>query len=111
MGVPIVYVDRGHLVKLRARMGEYDASLWIEQAWTPKLQREGDASLMEAFVKIPGVTRRKLQLANIARIWIGVVTIADLANASGDCIPDGNVTGNWRAGSGLEWPNQDEPPR
>ena len=51
MGVPLVYVDQGHLVKLRARMGEYDASLWIEQASTPKLQREGDASLMEAFVR------------------------------------------------------------
>ena len=40
------YVRMGWLSELRRRFGQIDKKIWIEKAWTPKLQREGDAAIM-----------------------------------------------------------------
>ena len=45
-------------------LGSSNASLWIEDIWTPILQHDGDASLMEAFLSIPGVMNCTLRRAN-----------------------------------------------
>ena len=96
------YVDQGHLVKLRERMREYDASLWIEDAWSPKLQRECDESIMKVISTLTGITKGMLKKVNAVRLYLRVITIADLADASGSYVPAGMLLGQWQAGSDLE---------
>ena len=36
--IPITYINGSYILELRRRMGTiYNVSLWIEDAWTPKL--------------------------------------------------------------------------
>ena len=108
---PIVYLDTTFFLDLRRRLAEVNASLWIEDIWTPALQRDGDSSLMGAFTSIPRVTAGVLRRANAVRLYLRVVTIADLADPTGLFIPDGMLTGDWQAGSDLLWPYQPKPPK
>ena len=50
------YVDQGLLASLRERMGEIEATMWIEKAWAPKQQWERDRAIMEGFTAIKGAT-------------------------------------------------------
>ena len=54
------YLDTSYIVTLRQRLSEINASIWVEKAWTPTLQRIGDASLMEQFSLIPSISRSQL---------------------------------------------------
>jgi hypothetical protein len=93
------------------RLAEINGFLWIEKAWTPPLQQEGDASIMERFAKIAGITTGILKKANIVCIYLRVITIADLANPEGTTIPDGLMKGDWQAGIDLIWPQILCPPK
>ena len=104
------YLDSSYIIHLRGRLAHLDGSLWIENAWTPSLQREGDESIMERFSSLSGITKTKLRQANAVRIYLRIVTVADLADISGKVIPEGVLTGNWRANSDLRWPYQPLPP-
>ena len=67
---------------------------------------------MESFCKIrkqPGIFDNRLRIANEARIWLWVITIADLANVGGTCIPYGRLDGSWRNSSSLNWPKLPTP--
>ena len=64
---------------------------------------------MEEFAKIPEITKQKLKAANICRIYLRVITIAELANDDGTEIEQERVTGQWRANSTLKWPRQCKP--
>jgi ribonuclease HI len=86
------------------------AFLWIEDIWVPQLQREGDEALMQRFLRCPQISRAMLRQANAVRLYLRVVTIADLADAGGTFIPAGMLTGKWQAGSDLKWPYQPLPP-
>jgi hypothetical protein len=57
---PITYVESGYILHLRNRLSALSASLWIEDTWSPKLQRVGDESIMERFIPIPNITRAEL---------------------------------------------------
>ncbi len=108
---PVDYVELGLLQSIRGRLREMGASLWIEKAWTPALQRIGDESLMARFSLIPGITTAHLRQANIVRLYLRVITIADLSDPTGSYIPSGMLSGDWQAGSDLLWPTQPKPPR
>ncbi len=49
----IDYINNSFLNSIRNRLAKIKGSLWIEKAWAPSLQREGDASIMERFTQIP----------------------------------------------------------
>ena len=83
-------------------MREFGFSFWLEEVWKPPLQREGDASIMEEFTRIKGITRAELIRANQVRLYLRVITIADLAHPNGQYIPDGMLDGSWQAGSDLK---------
>lgn len=106
----ISYLSPSYIIDLRARLHMMGATLWIEKAWTPALQRVGDRSLMEAFIAIPGVSRANLRRANAVRLYLRVVTLADLADVNGTYIPADMLDGKWQAGSDLKWPYQPKPP-
>jgi len=104
------YLDKGFIVALHDRMSEIDASIWIEEAWVPKLQREGDESIMEAFLERSSINWQTLRKLNAVRIYLRVITIADLAVGDGVDIGHTTLQGDWRAGSDLKWPRQPKPP-
>ncbi len=95
---------------MRHRLLEIDGTIWIEHAWTPTLQRQRDKSIMEHFTAIPRITRGKLKQANTVRLYLRVISIADLTAPEGSTIPDGMLTGDWQAGSDLLWPDIPYPP-
>ena len=61
---------------------------------------------MERFSQCPHISQAMLRKANAVRIYLRVVTIADLADVGGTFIPAGMLTGKWQAGSDLKWPYQ-----
>ena len=105
------YVSPSYIIALRRRLHEMGGYIWIEKSWTPEAQREGDEALMERFVAIPGVQRSSLRQANAVRLYLRVVTIADLADLGGTYIPADMLDGGWQAGSDIKWPFQPKPPQ
>ena len=62
----------------------------IKDQWAPAIQRERDRSIMERFCKLSkskcgGATAGQLRMANEVRIWLRVITVADLVNVGGTC--------------------------
>ena len=108
-GVSLSYIKRGLLTAMHERMRGMDATMWIEDSWVPSLQRGGDESIMDRFTSIVGITPRELDKVNQIRLYLRVITIADLVHPSGGYIPDDTLTGEWRAGSDLLWPKQPRP--
>jgi hypothetical protein len=98
------YIEWEWISSFRQCLNEIDATFWIEQVWTPKLQREGDLSLMEHFLRIDTTPRERKDLAACLK-WLRVITIADLADEQGTEIPGGRLTGEWRAEPCFEWPH------
>ena len=105
----IEYLSPSYIINLRTRLREMKAYVWIEKSWTPKLQREGDMSIMQAFTQCSTISRAMLKQANAVRLYLRVVTIADLADVGGTFIPSGMLTGTWTAGTNLKWPYQPRP--
>ncbi len=103
------YLQNSYIIDLRRRLATLDACLWIEKKWLPALQRVGDRALMEAFIEIPRVTCSQLRQANAVRLFLRVVTIADIADVAGRFIPAQKLNGEWRAGSDITWPYQPKP--
>jgi hypothetical protein len=60
--LPIDYIDQGWILDLRSRLDEIGASLWVEDAWQPPLQRENDVSLMEKFLQVCTTKSQQKQL-------------------------------------------------
>lgn len=104
------YLGDSYFLHIRSQLAEINASLWIEDVWRPTPHREHDAFLMDQFIRIPGITRADLKQANAVRMYLRVLTIADMADPSGEFIPDGMLTGKWQAGTDLYWPHQTRPP-
>ncbi|KAL7505232.1 hypothetical protein ACHAXN_004474 [Cyclotella atomus] len=104
----LVYVEQGWLISLRNRCHAMDATLWIEDAWSPNLQRENDVSLMEQFLRVYSTSRERKDLSACLK-YMGVTPLADLADENGREIPACRLTGEWRAESEFEWPRQPRP--
>ena len=64
-----------------------------------------DVVLMAAFAAITGATTANIVKASWCRLYICVITIADLAHKHGRFIPSRRMTGSWRAQSPLNWPD------
>jgi hypothetical protein len=81
------YLPRGWILHLREMLQTYGAILWVEKAWRPRKQRQGDTAIMEGFSNHPDITDNMLLLANEYRMWMRVIFISELANVDGDSIP------------------------
>jgi hypothetical protein len=81
------YIKEGLIRHIRDRLAYLDGSIAIEDAWCPKLQRDGDVSIMQALSRLPRVTKGELKKANLCRKWMRVITIAELASIDGKYIP------------------------
>ena len=110
------HLEDGVILHLRSTLKKLNGNLHIEKVWTPSLQREGDKSIMEVFARIPtskkaSATKLKriMRNANTCRLYLRVITIADLANLDGTTIDSDRLKGKWRASSKLVWPRQCAP--
>ena len=66
---PIDYIDNGWILDLRCRLHKIGATMWIEDAWQPKLQREGDYSLMERFLLVHSTPSERKSLRAVLH-WL-----------------------------------------
>ena len=107
----IDYMGNSFILDLRCRLLSLGGSMWIENAWTPKLQREGDSSIMQLFIDCPLITRAMRKKACSCLMYMRCITLADIADPTGKYIPDGMLTGKFQAGSDFEWPDQMRPPK
>ena len=94
---------------LQNRLMEMESTLWIEEVWIPKLQQEGDASIMEQIAALPGITKGQLDKFNKVQLFLRVIIFVELLNLNGKYIPDIMLIGDWQAGSDWEWMRQLHP--
>eukprot|EP00957_Ditylum_brightwellii_P053289 4040444-Ditylum_brightwellii.AAC.1 len=80
----------------------------IPDAWTPKIQRRHNATLMDVFVASHPADAT-LDKLNRVQLYLGVLTLADIANDSGTYIDAWALTGSKRARLTIKWPNQEKP--
>ena len=108
--IELPYLDEGVISHLQSTLKKLHGSIHIKDVWTPQLQREGDKSIMEAFVQHePKIKTGDLKAANTCRLFLRVVTIAELANIDGTTIDNERLEGKWRAQSSLIWSRQCAP--
>lgn len=107
---PVNYLGESYFLHIRTQLADINASIWIEDVWKPLPHREHDEFLMDKFLQIPGITRVELRQANAVRMYMRILTIADIADPSGEFIPDGMLVGEWQAGTDMFWPFQTCPP-
>jgi hypothetical protein len=111
--VTLKYLPQGWLPHVREMLRAFGSLLWVENAWRPHKQRQGDTALMEDFCKHPDITDTMLLLANEYRMWMGIIFISELANIEGDSIPISRIYNGseWRATpvDGMHWPNVRDP--
>ena len=103
------FIGIGWIPHLYARLKALEGKIWMEKAWRPTFQREFDSSIMESFAAIPKITCTMLTQANECRIYLRVITIAELADLNGTTINFDKLNGKWQAISMLNWPNQPSP--
>ena len=112
--LPVPHLEKGWLSSMRKRLNDLGGCVMIKDQWAPQIQRERDRSIMQRFCKLTkskcvGATVGRLRIANELHIWLQVITVADLANVGGTCIPYGRLDGSWRNCSTLNWPDQPHP--
>ena len=61
------FIDQSFLLALRERLREIGAGIWLEDAWTPRVQRENDRSIMEVFCEMVPGRRHAGNLKNVTR--------------------------------------------
>ena len=103
------HMEDGWIKAIRDSLRRLDGQLWIEDAWTPERQRVGDASLMEAFSRLPSITPGQLNKANHCRLFLKAITLSDITDMTGELIPWEYLTGRARLDSPLIWPRQPQP--
>jgi len=86
-------------------------TLELSNQWIPSLARIGDMALMEHFVKA-GYPAAQLTQLNRCRLYLQVITLADIVSADGSLILPEAFIGVPLSDrkSDLKWPNQQRPP-
>ena len=105
----ILHIEVGLIQHLRDRLGVMNGKILIEENWHPKLQRDGDQSIMEVVSKLPNIKKGTLLKVNQVQKYLRVITIAEMADFSGKHIPANRFNGRLRAKSTLNWPRQPPP--
>jgi hypothetical protein len=103
-------VEKGWLQSFWAFLTRSDFSIQLTDQWLPSITREHDIALMDHFIA-QGFSASKLRLLNQCRLYLQVITLADLTSADGKhLIPDvfiGCPLTDRK--STLKWPNQQRP--
>lgn len=93
----------------RTRLKNLGGNLHIKVIWILNEQQKGNRSIMEECAQILEITAGKLRAINNCRLFLCIITIADLAGLDGKHINFEQIDGKWRADSSLTWPRQCAP--
>ena len=90
---------------------KFSGSISIGKPLSPLLQRLHDDYTMEHITGCTKTTPKEWLLDNKCRLWMRVITIADLASINGRTIPIERLKGQWKITPipGFTWPKQPEP--
>jgi hypothetical protein len=104
------FLGPGWIHHMRQRLQHMGGKIWLEHQWTPSTLRLNDTSIMSTVLRLnlPNSTLKKF---NYVRLYLRVITIADLADATGAKIPGNRFSGAWQAQSNLTWPEIPTPPK
>jgi hypothetical protein len=80
------HMEEGWLLHLRRRLSALNWSIRVENAWTLKLQRVGDVSLMEALTQLDSAKKANLITANNCRMYLRIITLLDITTMDGRAI-------------------------
>jgi hypothetical protein len=108
--INLSFIGKGWFPQVRQRLNNMGGQLWIEQQWTPALQRIHDNSIMKALILSTNISEQTLRILNYVRLFLRVITIADIANEQGTIIPGQRFSGSWQAKSIITWPEIPKPP-
>eukprot|EP00957_Ditylum_brightwellii_P132646 10115318-Ditylum_brightwellii.AAC.1 len=86
----------------------YVGSVVIPRVWLPKIQWINDMILIDVFCS-SHPSDATLEKLNLVRLYLGVITLADLTNDAGTEIESWALTGERRVRPTIEWPNQEKP--
>ena len=78
----------------------------------PSAAKKNDASLMSEFCKLKaksGASDNRLSIVNEVRMWLRVITVAELAGVNGACISLKKFEGRWINRSTYLWLNVPRP--
>jgi hypothetical protein len=81
--INLSFIGKGWFPQIRKRLNNMKGQFWIEQQWTPALQRIHDTSIMKALILSPNISEQTLRILNYVRLFLRVITIADIANEQG----------------------------
>jgi hypothetical protein len=106
----LLYLGVGWITHIRDRLKAMNGKMWVERQWCPTLQRVNDEAIMILFMKIAGMTKGKLEKLNYVRLFLRVITVADITDEQGTIISGHRFSGKWQANSSLDWPEIPAPP-
>ncbi len=83
----------------------------LSDAWTPPVVREHDETIMDAIADRCSPNEFTLAMANSVRIYLKVITVADISDMGGNQIEPWARNGVLPRNSSLQWPKQPAPTR
>jgi hypothetical protein len=81
--LPLPHYEQRFLASLRDFLGSIDAQLEVDQSFVPERQRRNDFFLMDIAMSSGRFTSKQLKLVNYCRLYLQVVTAADVVLPSG----------------------------
>ena len=77
------HLGQGWLLSLRGFLHHIGGRVVIPGIWTPQLTRVNDEAIMDAFRRTCDPTEYEMALANSVRLYLRVLTVADIADYAG----------------------------
>jgi hypothetical protein len=81
---PVDYTHARWLPSLRAFLSSIDGHFDLDDTYIPPPQREHDTYLMDLVTRSDAFTPDEARIINYCRQYLGVVTLSDITNATGD---------------------------
>jgi hypothetical protein len=103
------HLGNGWLPSIRNYLAVIGGKIIIKDVWHPRLVRENDIILMDQFLKEHSLTEYQKAKLNSVRLWLRVLTLADITDPTGRYIEAWARTGSKRLQSNLAWPRQERP--
>jgi hypothetical protein len=86
---PVDYTHARWLPSLRKFLGTIDGHFDLDDTYIPPPQREFDVHLMDIVTRSDAFTPNEACIINYCRQHLGVITISDISNATGDTLIPG----------------------
>jgi hypothetical protein len=103
VALELPFLEHGWFTHLCGHLLALDRAIWIEHAWVPQPQCEGDKSLMEAFTCPPGIKKVISSRPMLSDTTYESSPYPTSPTWVGDASCK-NASGTWQADSNLRWP-------